>query len=84
MQIIIKYGVDVILYLFFAVINRQLSFKLAKKELKLKYYIIINIILMIFIMALIIYFKKSIGLMLGMYIMFIISEINKLFVKKEE
>jgi hypothetical protein len=35
-QIIMKYGFDVILYFFFAVMNRQLSFKLAKNELKLK------------------------------------------------
>lgn len=82
MQLIFQYRIELIFLAIFSVINSILAFKLERNELKFKYYILANIILMLFGMSIMIYMKKSIEFILGMCMMFIIFEIYDLFIKR--
>jgi hypothetical protein len=82
MDFISKYSYELILLFVFYIVRVLLNSKLVKNQLKIKYYILINILIMITILLFVIYMRRSIEFMLGVYIVFIILDIYELLIKR--
>lgn len=82
MEFILKYSIELIILFVFYIVRAVLNSKIVKNKLEIKYYVVINILLMIIALIFIWYIKKSIEFMLGGYTIFIIFDIYDFLIKR--
>lgn len=84
MGFISQFRFELTILIVLCIIRIPLNFKLNKNELKIKYYVVINVLIMLFALAVTMYMKKSIEFVLGMCAVFIMFDIYELIVKHKK